>query len=95
MARDAHSQTMRFRYHAGIDVPTPERSRLDVLRTKGLGQGHGTSDVIRIRLWLDHAPLLVIKGPITVDLKTTIDDAWSRNEPGCDTIRIGDQRGHR
>src|SRR5215831_12455422 len=85
---------MGFSDHAGVDVPAPERPGFDVLGAEGLGQGHGSPDVAWIRLWFDPAPLLLIEGPITVELKAAIVDprAWKRS--GCNGVRIRDQRGH-
>jgi len=65
---------MGFRDHPGVDVPAPERPGLDVLRSEGLGQGHGSPDELRIRLWFDPAPLFLVEGLVTVELKAAVAD---------------------
>ena len=81
-----HAAAMRFGDHAGIDVPAPECPRLDVLRAEGLGQGHGTRNVVRIRLRLDSPPLLIIEGPVTVELKATIADSRAWKDSGGESV---------
>src|SRR5262249_24353148 len=74
VARRTHATPMGFGNHSGIYVPAAEGSSLDVLRTKCLGQINCSLDVFRISFGLDAAPLLLIEGPITVELKTTVAD---------------------
>src|SRR6266542_4786697 len=85
---------MGFSDHAGVDVPAPERPGLDVLRTERLGQVHSPLDVLRISLRLDPAPLLLIEGPVTVELKAAIADPGAWKYSGCYGVRIRDQGSH-
>src|SRR5262249_37265833 len=81
--------------HAGIDVPAAKGSSLDVLRAKCLGQVNCSLDVFRISFGLDAAPLLLIEGPITVELKTTVADARPGKRSTGYRICVRDQRSHR
>src|SRR4030095_4304279 len=87
----SHTPTMGFGDHTGVDVPAPERPGLDVLRTEGLGKGHGSRDMSWVRLWLDPAPLLFIEGQITVELKAAVANPRTWKHSGCYGVRISNK----
>src|SRR5215813_7680822 len=95
MSGGPHASAMGFIDHASINVPAPERSRLDVLGSEGLGKVHGSFYVVRIGLGLDPAPLLFIEGPITVKLKSAVTDARAWKHSSCNGVRISYQGSHR
>src|SRR6185369_7224873 len=91
----SHTPPMGFGDHTGVDVPAPERPGLDVLRTEGLGKGHRSPDMAWVRFWLDPAPLLLIEGPITVELKAAVADPRPWKHSGGYGVRIRNQGSHR
>src|SRR5215475_9098136 len=95
VTRRTHAEPVGFDNRAGVDVPAAEGSSLDVLCAKCLSQINCSFDVIRVSFRLNPAPLLLIKGPITVELKATVTDSRSRKRSTGDGVCIRDQRSHR
>src|SRR5262245_40784465 len=80
-----------FMNHPRVDSPPAKRSSLDVLRTKGDSQIHGALDVISISFGLDSASLLLIDGPVAVELKAAVADARTGKCAACYRVCISDQ----
>ena len=91
----AQTTTVSFSDHARVYVPPPERPSFDVLRTEGLGQIHGSLDVVWIRFGLDTLPLLTIECVVALELKTAVTDSRPGQHPGCYVVRICDHWSHR
>src|SRR5262245_36930277 len=95
MTRRTHAEPVGFDNHAGVDVPAAEGSSCDVLCAKCPSQINCSLDVIRVSFGLNPATLLLIKRPITVELKATVTDSRPRKRSAGDGVCIRHQRSHR